>query len=55
MERAAGFGRGTFTSMGSPTEVEGKMTDLQLNALCQASILMRWPASNPSIRVSPLA
>jgi Ca-activated chloride channel family protein len=45
MEQAAAFGRGTFTPVGSPTEVEGRMTGL-LAKLAQpvlSAIEVRWP------------
>jgi Ca-activated chloride channel family protein len=53
MERAAAFGRGTFTFIGAPSEVESKMRDLfsKLENPVLANIELAWP--DPGAEVWP--
>ncbi len=53
MERAAAFGRGTFTFIGAPSEVDSKMRDLfsKLENPVLANIELAWP--DPGAEVWP--
>lgn len=53
MERAAAFGRGTFTFIGAPSEVDSKMRDLfsKLENPVLANIELTWP--DPGAEVWP--
>lgn len=53
MERAATFGRGTFTFIGAPSEVDSKMRDLfsKLENPVLANIQLAWP--DPGAEVWP--
>ncbi|MEN8164006.1 MAG: hypothetical protein ABFS37_07750, partial [Acidobacteriota bacterium] len=54
MERAASFGRGTFTFIGAPSEVDSKMRDLfsKLENPVLANIELAWP--DPGAEVWPM-
>lgn len=51
MERAASFGRGTYTFIGAPSEVESKMRDLfsKLENPVMANVELAWPDPNAEV------